>query len=141
MNLTYPLLETCNPSTCSGGKIMFCDRLISNIYRKHISPFKLTNSQYVILMVVSKMGNVHQSKIAKMLALEKSSVSRNVKRLLTSGLIATEDSKELKFTNKGKQLVEQLIPAWENAKKEVDGILGEDGQQALELLKQKLSKP
>jgi DNA-binding MarR family transcriptional regulator len=91
-------------------------------------------------MVVSKMENVHQSKIAKMLALEKSSVSRNVKRLLSTGLITTQESKELKATNKGKQLMEQLIPAWENAKKEVDEILGEDGQQALELLKRKLTK-
>lgn len=140
MNIFFPLLETCNPTSCSGGKIMFCDRLISNVYRKHLSPYELTNSQFVILMVISKMGNLHQSQISKTLALEKSSVSRNVKRLLTSGLIATQESKELKSTIKGKQLMEKLIPAWENAKKEVDTILGEDGQQALEILKQKLSK-
>lgn len=138
MKLDFPLLSTCDPTSCSGGKIMLCDRLIENVYRKHLSTFNITNSQFVILMVLAKTGGISQVEISNKLSLEKSSVSRNIRRLIATNLAQKSTGKKIEITLSGKKLMEGLIPAWEAAKAEVNTILGEDGQKALNLLIQKL---
>ena len=140
MNSAFPLLEACNPTSCTGGQIMMCDRIISNIYRKHLSVFKLTNSQLVILMVIARMERISQADLSKMLCLEKSSVSRNMRRLLASEYVRRVDSKKLEITIEGKTVLENMIPAWERAKAEVNELLGEEGQKAMEIIVSKLTK-
>jgi hypothetical protein len=46
--------------------------------------------------------------------------------------------RSLAITQKGKVLLETVIPAWECAKLEVNELLGNDGVAALHLLQQKL---
>ncbi|MGB1242899.1 MAG: MarR family winged helix-turn-helix transcriptional regulator [Chitinophagales bacterium] len=138
MSLVFPLLDACDPTSCSGGRIMLCERIISGIYRKHLSQFDLTNSQLVILMVINRMGNVSQADLSRMLVLEKSSVSRNMKRLFASGYIKRGNARKLEITLNGKTLLESLIPAWDAAKAEVNEMLGEEGQEAMDIIVSKL---
>ena len=75
-----------------------------------------------------------------MLHLEKSTVSRNVKLLLKAKLLMRVESKQLAVTEKGKVLVESAIPAWEKAKAEANELLKNDGQMALNLILNNLTK-
>ena len=140
MKEKYPLLAAASPSSCVAGKIMRCERIILNIYRKHLSAFGLTNSQLSILMIVAKLGKLKQANLAVMLHLEKSTVSRNVKLLLKAELLMRVASKQLAITEKGKILVESVIPAWEKAKMEANELLQDDGQMALNLILNNLTK-
>ena len=60
--------------------------------------------------------------------------------MLKSELLQRIDSKQLAITDKGKILVEATIPAWENAKTEVNEMLGEEGQAALNIILSHLKK-
>ena len=68
-----------------------------------------------------------------MLILEKSTISRNMRRLLEKGYIqrSQEVKKAIQMTEEGKAFLATVIPDWENAMQEVKEILGEDGQAAL----------
>ena len=139
MKKEFPLLDACDPSTCSSGKMMRLDRIVSTIYRKHISPFDLTNSQLSMLFVITKVDKISQHNLCTILYLEKSSVCRNIRRLINIGLIDKVNSKQLTVTKKGKSILEKLIPAWGKANEEVKALLGTDGQEAFNTVYKKLA--
>ena len=138
MKQTFLKLEACNPSMCFSGRLMRMDRIISSIFRKHIAPFELTNSQLSILFVIAKKEIVIQQQLAETLFLEKSSLSRNIKRLLETALIEKINTKQIQVTEKGKALLERIIPHWEKAMDEVKELLGDDGQNAFNTVYQKI---
>lgn len=135
----YPNLHQFSPSDCISGKIMKCNRIIANVFRKHLIKFNITDSQLSIIFVISKVRNTNQKKIAELLYLEKSTVNRNVNRLLQKGIIAYSDKKELILTRPGKKLLNNVIPHWEKAMLEMKILLSEDGENALSLLVEKLT--
>ncbi|MGB1204388.1 MAG: MarR family winged helix-turn-helix transcriptional regulator [Chitinophagales bacterium] len=135
----YPLLALSNPRSCTAGKIMRCERIILNIYRKHLSPFGITSSQLSILMIVAKLEPLKQADLAMILQMEKSTVSRNIRRLLDTNLLMRVVSKQLSVTEEGKILLEKVMPAWENAKAETNELLQADGAVALNLVLNNLS--
>jgi len=68
-----------------------------------------------ILFALHSMGRVAQRKIGDNLALEKSTVSRNLRHLEKNGYVVRDNAyhPEVDLTPKGKKLVLQLIPLWE----------------------------
>lgn len=130
----YPNIENFNPSVCISRKLMKCNRIVSAVFRKHFQEFDLTNSQISILFIVSKKGIVTQSELLDILSLEKSTVSRSMKRLFQNGCLEKESLKEISMTKKGRDLLEEVIPKWENAMVEIRKKLKKEGEQALNLV-------
>ena len=135
----YPNIENCNPSGCISRKMMMCNRIVANVFRKYLSPFKVTDSQLSILFILAKGTDINQKKLADFLSLEKSSVNRNLKRLLSNKLITYSSGTTLALTKEGKSFLEKVIPQWNKAMAEIKSILDEDGENHLNLLVQKLS--
>jgi DNA-binding MarR family transcriptional regulator len=79
--------------------------------------------------------------MCRILALEKSSLSRNLKRLISSDFIFKTSKGELRITEAGKSKLETVIPSWEKAKSEIAIILGTRGQHALDLIINHIAKP
>ncbi len=138
-DLKYSNIENCNPSTCISGNIMKCKRIIANIFRKHLRPFGITDSQLSILFVVTKGNSVNQKRISEKLHMEKSTVNRNLIRLIEKQFISTDENALLFTTKKGKEFLEGVLPHWNNAMSEVRGILEKDGENAINLILTKLS--
>lgn len=135
----YPNLDHFNPSDCISGKVMKCNRIVANLFRKHLTQFNITDSQLSILFVISKAKNSNQKKISELLYLEKSTVNRNIKRLLEQEIIAYTNGKDLELTEEGKQLLNNVIPHWEKAMAEIKILLDEEGENALNLLTTQLT--
>ncbi|MEQ9090228.1 MAG: MarR family transcriptional regulator [Balneola sp.] len=111
---------------------MRLNRVTGNIFRKYLSPFGITDSQTSIMFVLSKHEDgLIQNQIASIIQLEKSSLSRNLKRLIDQGYIQKNDSSKIVITHEGKQLIEQLIPEWRKAMDEIRSYIGKDGEEAL----------
>ncbi len=130
----FTKLESCDPFSCMAAKINACERVINNIFRKHLAPFEITTSQFTILMVIYQMGKARQVDLCQNLVMEKSSLNRNLKRLIDKKLIHVADRKQISIQKKGKQLLESSIPAWDKAKAECAQQLKQDGLEALNLL-------
>lgn len=135
----FPNLNSCNPQVCISGKITRCNRIIASVFRKHLKPFGITNSQLSTLFIISKAPNPTQKLLSEKMYMDKSTVNRNLKRLLESRCIDKLNVHDLQVTIKGKELLEQVIPHWENAMTEIRSILEEEGEKALDIVVQKLT--
>jgi DNA-binding MarR family transcriptional regulator len=135
----FPNIKNCNPSKCISAKMMKCNRLVANVFRKHLIPFNITNSQLSILFVITKVTGLNQKKIADLLFLEKSTVNRNLKRLFDHHYISYSENSFLTITHEGKEFLEKVIPYWDKAMDEIREILNVDGENALDLLSLRLS--
>lgn len=118
---------------------MKINRLMNQLFRKHLSECGITLSQLSMMFLISKRETVSQSIIGDTLFLEKSTVSRNLNRLIKDGLVIKKADKIVLVTNKGKRLVEKAIPNWEAAMNEARQKIEYDGEEALQLVLNKLS--
>ncbi len=136
---SHPNLETCDPRQCISSRILKCNRIISSVFRKHLLPYNITNSQMSILFILAKKGASTQQELATMLYLEKSTISRNMKRLFDGDLIVKKIAKQIEITIAGKDFLEKIIPAWDCAMEESRALLTEKGEEALTLLLNQLT--
>lgn len=117
---------------------MRLNRMTANIFRKHLKPFGITDSQLTLLFVLTKRNNLNQKELSDIAVLEKSSLNRNLKRLIDSELVSKSSFPIIRITEKGKILVNTIIPEWEKAMTEIKELLESDGISALDTLITKL---
>ncbi len=129
--------EQFDPSICISNKVRQVNRVVANIYRKYLQPFNITDSQLTLLFVLSKKGELTQTELCRMLHLEKSSINRNLQRLLERQLI-TKESRIICITIDGIRFVEEIIPEWKKALQETEQLLNKDGVLAVNTLIKKI---
>ncbi len=120
-------------SECVGARVRILGRIVSGIYDDALRPIGLRVSQMNILVATAKFGVARQSDICETLAMDHSTVSRNVDRMIARGWIETlpdSDGRAAPFrvTEPGLQLLsEKAYPAWQKAQKAIVKLLGSEG--------------
>lgn len=138
----YPLIEKMQPRSCLASKTILSMRIMNKIYKKHLKPHKITQSQLGIMMVMAHFKQLPQADLGRMMLLERSTVTRDLKRLVDSGYLQKEgvvNKLDILITEKGLNYLESILPAWNEAMKEAEAILGEDGMMALDVVLSRLS--
>jgi len=103
-------------------------RAVTAVYDDALRPFDLRAAQMNVLVTVAKMG-VHATPalVVKYLAIEKSTLSRDLERMEERGWLKSEArgaGRRLEMTAKGRRLLERVLPAWEAAQAETKKLLG-----------------
>lgn len=137
--MEFKNLSSFNPSACINGQIARIYRISNAIFRKYVSPFGITNSQLSLLFICAKMNHLNQKQLATIAQLEKSSLNRNLRRLVSQGLITKDEFPLIRITTKGRLLLEDVIPAWEEAMQEIKLKLGDEGVASLQMIHQSLT--
>lgn len=135
----YSNIESFNPKECLSGRISRIHRLTAAIFRKYIAPFDVTNSQLTLLFILSKNVGLTQKQLSDKAKLEKSSLHRNLKRLLHQEYLDKKNFPQIEITEKGKKLVNAIIPEWEKAMEEIREVIGQDGEASINQIHQKLT--
>jgi DNA-binding MarR family transcriptional regulator len=139
----YPLIEQTDPGICTASKLTLSTRIVSGIYRKHLDKHKVTMSQLSILMISGKMKSVSQADLGRILKLERSTVTRDLKRLVNNGYLIKTGTKlrpVIEITDSGAQYLVNIIPDWLAATREAELRLGRSGSEALNLVLRALTK-
>ena len=129
-----------NPRECVSGKVKRLNRLTANVFRKHLSPFGITDSQVSLLFILSKKGKTNQKELTEITQLEKSSLNRNLKRLVDKNYISKQEFPLLKLTHTGKVFVENIIPEWRKAMTEIKGLISVEGLNGIDTALENISK-
>lgn len=137
--MTHDNIANSDFSACIAGKVGRISRHTSNIFRKHLKSLDITDSQLSILFVASKMGKISQKQISDFLYLEKSSVNRNIRRLLAKMYLAEDELPTVAITELGLSFVNDAVPAWRAAMDEIKEQLNNDGLDAIDNVLAKLS--
>ncbi len=130
-----------NLDQCVGNKLRRLSRIVDGHYRSRLKDFNITENQMTLLFVLHSVGKVDQGVLGKELVLERSSISRNINVLQRNGYVAKNAKyrPQVYLTQKGVDLVKQLIPLWESVMDHIVLEIGEDGVDMINDLEKKLS--
>ncbi len=129
---------------CLGYRARLLSRLISATYDDTFGKLGLKVSQFSLLNAVANRPAACPSELAKLLAMDESTLSRNVDRMCGRGWLRLEAGDEdrrshrILITPKGAALLKKAYPAWLKAQSEVTRQLGPDGVSALKSVVDKL---
>ena len=117
---------------CLAARIRLLNRTITAIYDDALRPLGLTVGQLNILVLVAKRSPISPGDLARMLNMQKSTVSRNVGRMrrnewLTATAAGSGRRQDLVLTRLGKKLLAKSLPAWSEAQAEAGAVLGRNG--------------
>ncbi len=121
---------------CIAFRVRILGRAVSAIYDQTMANVGMSISQVNIMVFVGKVGRVNPSLIGAKMAMEKSTVSRNLKGLIDDGLLEAELSdgdriKSVGLTEEGRRRVETVLPDWRRAQSLVKKMLGPTGAGAM----------
>ncbi len=131
---------------CVAGRLRLINRVVTSLYDNALRPLGIKASQFNILVVAEKRGQILPAQVCEFLRLDASTVSRNVDRMRVQGwveVVPTDDAREQPFrlTVKGRKLLEKAAPGWEQAQAETKRLLGDDGIVLIRKMASKLGFP
>jgi len=128
---------------CVGYRVRALNRLITRIYDDELRPHGIRFSQMNILTAVTLHGPIQPVEVARMLSLEKSTLSRNVRIMEDNGWVLALPAAHghtLEATTAGRRLLKQAAPAWRAAQDQVTELLGPKTASALTRAADRLRK-
>jgi DNA-binding MarR family transcriptional regulator len=114
-------------------------RKITRLYDSYMQGSGVRATQFTILSQLMLRGEMPIGKLASLLGMERTTLSRNLTLLEGKGWIsisAGEDprARMIEITTQGRSLVRRGFPYWSKAQAHIGKLLGADGQAALKLL-------
>jgi DNA-binding MarR family transcriptional regulator len=123
--------------TCLATRVRQLSRIITRVYDDALRPLGITASQYTLLAQLAARDGITAVEIGHELDIEKSTLSRNLKRLLALGHIimdppAGRRGRGLHLTPKGQAVLKDAYPIWQDAQKKAVGAMGSDSRNVLD---------
>lgn len=114
-------------SECFASPLRRLARLVNSLYDEALRPVGLTIGQLNLLVAIADLGDgATATRLARGLAIEKSTLSRDLARLEASGLVRRRDdgrSKRLELSADGAKKIEAALPLWECAQARAEASL------------------
>jgi DNA-binding MarR family transcriptional regulator len=115
--------------TCAANHTRMAARTITRAYDQALQPCGLKVTQFTILVALTKTAFDSISAMADRLALERSSLSRNLTRLEKQDLVRLTKrgrSQTIEITDTGREKLEEAYPLWRAAQDKVEAAIGEE---------------
>jgi DNA-binding MarR family transcriptional regulator len=112
-------------------------KAVTAIFDDKLRPFGISSTQFALLIAVCRTEPVTRSEIARLQHLSKSTLTRDLKAVLSEGWIeevrenANGRCRPVALTRAGKELVLNAQAAWLTAQVQAEALLGKDGMIAL----------
>jgi DNA-binding MarR family transcriptional regulator len=104
-------------------------RALARRFDEALRPVGLTNGQFSLLMSLNRPQPPSISSVASLLAMDRTTLTANLKPLERRGLVTTAVDPEdrrgrlLSLTQAGKVVLKSAVPIWEQTHAEVDRLL------------------
>jgi DNA-binding MarR family transcriptional regulator len=120
-------------SRCHANEVRKAARALSKIYDGELKPTGLLVSQLTVLAAVARFGErgAPMGKIARILVLDATTMTRNLRPLEVDGLLRVARSPEdarvrcVFLTRAGERKIEEAFPLWRRAQAKVGKRFGE----------------
>jgi DNA-binding MarR family transcriptional regulator len=121
---------------CLCGALRQASRAVSRLYDEELRSIGLRTTQYSLLHVVAKAGQVRQGDLSGLTSLDETTLTRNLRPLIDAHWIAIrsgDDRREklVTITKAGTAKLAEAGPAWERAQARMRALLPEDTWQRL----------
>jgi DNA-binding MarR family transcriptional regulator len=124
---------------CLATRVRQLSRIITRVYDDAMRPLGITASQYTLLAQLAARDSITAVEIGHELDIEKSTLSRNLKRLLVLGHIimdppAGRRGRGLHLTPKGQAILKDAFPIWQDAQTRAVSAMGAESRNVLDAL-------
>lgn len=132
---------------CIVVRLRMLNRVVSRVYDEALRPHGLKASQLNLLVAVSRQGQSRPKDLAARLQLERSTLSRNVERMVERGWLTIgrgdDDGRShcVTITARGRRLLRDLLPDWRRAQRAAEKLLGDDTVSSLRSTVDSLAQP
>lgn len=114
---------------CVGFNTRRATRLVTQFYDENLAPTGLRSTQYSLLSVLSQIGELLIQDLAHVLAMDRTTLTRNLNPLLKKGLVKVSvgndrRARPVAITPKGVQALNEAHPYWEKAQSYITDRLG-----------------
>ncbi len=125
--------------SCVATRVRQLSRIVTRVYDDAMRPLGITASQYTLLAQLAARDAITAVEIGHELDIEKSTLSRNLKRLLALGHInmdppAGRRGRGLHLTAKGQAVLKDAFPVWQDAQKRTVSAMGAESRNMLDSL-------
>ncbi len=122
---------------CLATRVRQLSRIITRVYDDAMRPLGITASQYTLLAQLAARDSITAVEIGHELDIEKSTLSRNLKRLLALGHIimdppAGRRGRGLHLTPKGQAILKDAFPIWQDAQMRAVSAMGAESRNVLD---------
>jgi DNA-binding MarR family transcriptional regulator len=109
---------------CTCFNLRKATRVVTQLFDDAMQPTGLRATQFTLLAAISSTGAIAISQLSKVLVMDRTTLTRNLKPLETKRLIKIvpgEDrrTRTLTLTDKGRKTYENSLPFWRQAQSEV----------------------
>ena len=127
--LTAEEIGSSSSACCVALRVRRMSRIITRVYDDALRSLGLTSSQFTLLTAVAQRDGVTAAEIGVSLDIEKSTLSRNLKRLVGIGLVqmdppAGRHGRGLHLTEAGRKAIQAAYPVWRQTQDTVEKIMG-----------------
>ncbi len=128
--------DTAQGLACACTRVRRLDRALTHLYDDALAPSGLHVTQYALLSKLATLGRVALTRMADELAVERTTLTRNLAPLQRDGLVLVEHGSDrrtrfVKLTDDGRAALERARPLWRLAQERVAAGLGHDRFDAL----------
>lgn len=132
-------------ATCLATRVRQLSRIVTRVYDDAMRPLGITASQYTLLAQLASRDGITAVEIGHDLDIEKSTLSRNLKRLLALGHIVMDPpagrrGRGLHLSPKGQGVLKEAYPIWCEAQRRAVVVMGADSRAVLDGLLQHAEK-
>lgn len=115
--------------TCAHANLRKALRVVSQAYDSALKPVGIRATQFTLLAVVAGRGELPLTKLAEVLVMDRTTLTRNLKPLVKQGWlkIGREDDERIRLisiTDAGRQVVAEATPLWRDVQDRVGEGLG-----------------
>ena len=124
-------------ASCLALRIRRMSRIITRFYDDALRPLGITASQFTLLTTLAKRDSITAVEIGHALDIEKSTLSRNLKRLLALGHMTMDPpagrrGRGLHLTMQGKTVIKDAFPVWRSAQMRAESVMGAESREILD---------
>lgn len=124
-------------TTCLCLNVRKMARVLTHHYETHLQMSDLRITQFSLLVAIALARSVPLTRLAEVLAMDRTTLARNLKPLERQQLVTVEASTEdrrvrvITLTAQGLQKVNEALPLWKQAQTQMLSLLGPQQSQAL----------
>ena len=121
---------------CLCNALRRASRAVTRLYDDELRTVGLRTTQFSMLAYLNRTGEVKQGDIGDLMLLEQTTVTRNLRPLLSSGWLEIRPGTDRRqrfvaITHSGKEKLREAAPAWISAQKKMKALLSEQTWQDL----------
>ena len=121
---------------CACANLRKAARVVTQVFDEALAPSGLRVTQFTLLVTNRLAGESTINELAERMAMDRTTLSRNLRPLVRSGLLEVRPGKDsrmrlVRVTPAGERILEEAYPLWKRAQEETVGALGGERYEAL----------